>query len=568
MRRRSGRTRRGRPRAFCYHPARHRTQPAVNGGRTIVVGNDALADEVCRIRLADGHAVTVVWNEEPAVRRRAESRGCTFVAGNPRDAQVLLDAGVASAGVILALSQDDGTNLEVALEAREANPAVRIVLRQFNRALANKLEQNLKNCSVVSLAAHSAATYAAAALDPECFLGLEFPTGSRTLVGFSRRTARDLGVSSMGVADAEQRLDCRILAVNDGAHDVDHVLAPTDSLTLFGRVERLAESSGPVRADRRSLGWVATRVQLIAAEIDPLLRVLVAAGAAVFVVATLFFGAALHLNVLTAAYFVTTTMTTVGYGDIALADKGLLLQAAGMLLMIAGVVVANLAIAFVAAALIRAQWNALQGVRPIRHAGHVVVFGAGRVGTRIVDFLCALGASITVVERVPTPDLVARARARDISLLTGDGTLDATLDHCNVRAARSAVVVTDSDVTNLEIGLGARARRDTIPVIMRIAEPSFAATIRRQFAIRRTFSATTLAASTFCDLAGSSTARGRVTIGGAAFRLEECPSAMADRGGVLLAAARGAGPARRMRHWDEVAPGDVALVMSALSSGA
>ncbi|MGH7094937.1 MAG: hypothetical protein ACREFB_15570, partial [Stellaceae bacterium] len=74
-----------------------------------------------------------------------------------------------------------------ALRARDANPKIRIVLRQFNRTLARKIEQNLADCSVVSLAWQSAATYAAVALDPTCFRGLQFPEPDGPLTGFATR---------------------------------------------------------------------------------------------------------------------------------------------------------------------------------------------------------------------------------------------------------------------------------------------------------------------------------------------------------------------------------------------
>jgi Trk K+ transport system NAD-binding subunit len=527
----------------------------------VVVGNDALTESVCRNLSADGWRVTVVWQDDPGLRERIEACGAVFLGRSPLDPDALRAAGIADARTLLALDIDDRTNLEVALEAREANPHVRIVMRQFNQALARKVEQNLPDCTVLSLAARSAATYAAAAIDPECFFGLEFPVGSRSLVGFSRRTAEDAGVADLAVADAEQRLQCRVLSCNGAPCEDERRLAADDALIIFGPVEQLARSAAPLRTVRGGLGWVATRVRAIASEFDPLLRVLIVAGACVFVAATLFFSVALHLNPLTAAYFVTATMTTTGYGDIALKDSGLPAQTAGIVLMVCGIVIANLAIAFVAAALVRSQWNALQGMRPIRYAGHILVFGAGRVGTRVVDFLCKLDAIVTVVELEPAPQLVARARAREISLLTGNGALDETLELSNVQAARCAVVVTDSDATNLEIGLGARARRAGIPVIMRIAEPRFAAAIRKQFEIRRAFSMTALASSAFSDLAESEAARGRVSFDGKTYRLEERPSTEADRGGVLLAAADTA-RARAVGTWNGIEPDERVLLIA------
>ena len=219
------------------------------------------------------------------------------------------------------LDQDDRLNLEVVLAAREAHPDIRIVMRQFNRSLARKIEQNLRNCSVVSLSAHSAATFAAAAVDANCFLGVEFPTGSRSLVGFSRRAAKDVGVTGLLPPYAERRTECRILACNGAAPDETRTFDERDELILFGPVEQLAQASKPLQTADSGFGWIAARIRTIASEFDPLLRVLAFLELGVFVAATIFFSFTLHLNPVSAAYFVTTTMTTVGYGDIELADK-------------------------------------------------------------------------------------------------------------------------------------------------------------------------------------------------------------------------------------------------------
>ncbi len=159
----------------------------------IVTGDDALVQRVCGDLRAAGHRVTIV-------------------PGSPVRKDVLLAAGIARAQAILALDDDDRVNLEVALEAREANPNVRVVLRQFNRGLAGKIEQNLPNCSVISLAANAAASIAAAAVEQSSFLGLDFPSGSRSLLSFARKSASDAGVAGMSVKDAEQHLGCRILS--------------------------------------------------------------------------------------------------------------------------------------------------------------------------------------------------------------------------------------------------------------------------------------------------------------------------------------------------------------------
>jgi len=192
-----------------------------------------------------GHRVVVLWRRDPDFSRAVESIGAVHIAAaRPDSAEALDRAGVRDAVTILALSPDDQLNLHAALLARDANPRIRIVLRQFNRTLAHKIEQNLPNCSVLSLAWHSAATYAAAAVDPSCFRGLQFPEPDGPLTGFATRDAESCGVGGETVAGAERVLGARILAV-DGETELarDTVLAGRAELVVSGDVAGLQGST-------------------------------------------------------------------------------------------------------------------------------------------------------------------------------------------------------------------------------------------------------------------------------------------------------------------------------------
>ena len=148
--------------------------------------------------------------------------------------------GSVTRSTILALSPDDHLNLHAALLARDLNPRIRIVLRQFNRTLAHKIEQNFPNCSVLSLAWHSAATYAAAAIDPSCFRGLQFPEPHGPLTGFATRIAEDCGIDGDTVEHAERGLGARIIAI-DGTTDFSHdaMLAGGAELVVYGKIATL-----------------------------------------------------------------------------------------------------------------------------------------------------------------------------------------------------------------------------------------------------------------------------------------------------------------------------------------
>jgi Trk K+ transport system NAD-binding subunit len=495
----------------------------------IVVGGDTLALSTAReLCLLSGNRVVVLWPEDGEFARAVAEVGAVFVAGRPDSRDGLEAASVAEAVAILALSRDDQLNLQAALRARDANPRIRIVLRQFNRTLAAKIEQNLADSSVLSLAWHSAATYAAAALDPSCFFGLQFPEPDGPLTGFAMRLAEDDRIAGQSVVKAEQALGARIVAIDGSTEIVEDATIPVGArLVCYGPLDRLLGSAtrritvearlSPARRLRGLLRHWQGRLR----RIDPYIAGFAAAALALFAVGTWHFRQSFGSDWLTAAYFVTTTMTTTGYGDIAPDHTRSVDVAMAMALMLLGTVFTGIFIAFAAARLTHAQWVRMQGLRPIHRSGHIVICGAGSIGTGVIDLLLEFDKPLVVVEHNPDAALVERARDRGFDLLTGDASRDYSLDLCNLGAAHSLLALTNVDTLNLEIALGARARNPSMPIVLRIAEAAFAESIARHFGFQTTFSVAALAAPVFAGLSRLPGARGRIAFGGQEFAIAE-----------------------------------------------
>lgn len=543
----------------------------------IIVGGDALAlsaaREICQI---PGHRVVVLWPGDAEFAAEVEAVGARFLPGRPDSRDGLIAAGVDEAIAILALSPDDQLNLQSALRARDANPQIRIVLRQFNRAFAAKIEQNLANCSVLSLAWHSAATYAASVLDPSCLRGLQFPEPDGPLTGFAARTA-DVDLAGLRVAQAEETLGARIVAI-DGSTELllDRPIEAGARLIVYGTLDRLLDTAPQqphVRHRRRISGLPRRTLQAgmrRLRRIDGYLGGFAAAAFVMFLIGTWHFHDSLQRGWLTAAYFVLTTMTTTGFGDISPRQDKPWDVAFAMTLMLTGTALAGIFVAYAASLLTRAQWVRMQGLRPIHRHDHIVVCGCGSVGTAVVDLLLAFDKPVVVIDTQPDTALIERARDRGFDLLTGDASRDDTLDLCNLGEAHGLVALTNADTLNLEIALGARVRNPHMPIVLRIAEAGFAASIAQHFQFETTFSVAALAGPAFAGLSRLPGARGRIACGEQEFAIVEV--VMPPEGGsavprlaIPLAAAAQEGDFRLIRDAAALDPGDRALFLVPLA---
>jgi voltage-gated potassium channel Kch len=460
--------------------------------------------------------VALVWPHDHELAKQLERIKCEYLPFAPNDYEALRSVGVPDATSLMALAEDDRVNLQVALKARDINPKIRIVLRQFNRTLARKIEQNLPNCSVLSLASHAAATIVGAALDQSSFYSLQFPDLDGVLCGFSERPAGLFGITNMTRAEAQAHLKMRVIAV-DGKPEFDPArrFEPGDMVVVFGQLRYLiATVVNPVSLDVIDHPNIMQRGRSAVQQfrhLDPVIRGMLAAAIVVFLVATVFFGIIFKKDAITAAYFVTTTMTTTGYGDITPTTH--LGEVATMILEVLGVAFSGISIAFVTTALTRAQFTALQGLRQIRTRSHVVVCGSGNVGTRVIEFLRMLGQPVVVIDPVPDAEIVEQSRVRAVELLTGDATRDGTLDLCNLPMARALIALTSSDTANLEVALGARGRNPHLQVVMRVQDDAFAGSVGRQFEAIQTFSTSSLAAPAFAGLSRFPGTRSRIEFG-------------------------------------------------------
>ena len=492
----------------------------------LVVGDDALVERVCAELIATaGHRVRVAWSLDEKRDKAFRALGIESVAFDPNSDESLIAAGVMTATSLLALSGDDGLNLSIGLRARDLNPKIRIVLRQFNVRLGGKIEQVLPDCAALSLAAHSAATYAASALDQRCIFALRFPETHGPLLGFGKHDAYDLGISGMTVGQAEDRIGVRIIAIG-ARRDPPRgaIVLPGDVVVTFGPVVERLQPRERIDAAAADASEAAGRDSLLkrAASVfhraNPILRTFAIAAVFFFSGSYCFFHFVLGKSWTAAAFYVAETMTNVGFGEVGVTQLGPAITWGAIGAMLGGIIFTSIFIGSVASALTRAQWIATQGLRRIRARRHVVICGGGRIGTAVLNLLTAAGKRVIVIDPNPDADLVRRARDRDVDLLTGDAAEAGALDLCDVPNASAVLALTNSDTTNLEIALVARALSIDVPLVVRMEDARFAHATTNLFGIS-TFSPASLSAPVFAGLSRFPGTRGRVNYANDAFTI-------------------------------------------------
>lgn len=133
----------------------------------VLVGMGRLGYRTYRLLRRLNQAVVVIERQaDDQFLDVVRADGSPLLIADARRDTVLTDANVANARSIICATNDDLTNLEVALDARRMNPKIRVVLRMFDQTMADKVREGFNIRTAMSQAALSAPTFAMAAMDP------------------------------------------------------------------------------------------------------------------------------------------------------------------------------------------------------------------------------------------------------------------------------------------------------------------------------------------------------------------------------------------------------------------
>ncbi len=111
----------------------------------------------------DEEVVGIERNPEGQFVESIREMGVAVIIGDAQRRETLVEAGVERACAIVICTEDDLANLAIALEAREFNPDIRVVMRMFDGELAEKVGKGFGIQAAFSTSALAAPAFAAAA---------------------------------------------------------------------------------------------------------------------------------------------------------------------------------------------------------------------------------------------------------------------------------------------------------------------------------------------------------------------------------------------------------------------
>lgn len=471
----------------------------------------------CVVRLLRRLDLPVVVITRPAREdwlRGVRALGARVLIGDARDSKLLQEAGLAQAVGLISVTDQDIVNIEIALDARRQRPDLPVVVRLFDTHLGRSLETSLGLRRAVGVSTLVAPAFAAAVFG-EHLVGAfalhhqggadatterwvigRLPSGG-PLIGLSPEDLRerygavelDPGEAALPALAAETsngtpaQLGPRyLLGQEDGFQRLVATTHTADGGVLPGRTR--------TRPRRRRSSFLREAWGTAPASLrKTFLVLLLLIGLSVFV-----FRAALHLSLLDAFYFIITTVTTTGYGDITPRGSGPLVQLYACVMMLLGSAMTATVYSFVTDLLITERLRAVLGRPRMPEGDHVIVVGLGNVGHRVVEKLVEAGVAVVAVNSDSSRDFV---KAAQVPVIIGDARLPSVLREAGAETAAALIAATGDEAVNLGVGLAAKALRPTLRTVVRLFAADLASKVKHGLRVDAALSAANIAAPTF-----------------------------------------------------------------------
>jgi Trk K+ transport system NAD-binding subunit len=422
----------------------------------VIAGSNALTSRMAEELTARyGLAVTAIVpsGADRHAARMTAMPGVRVLERAVLDSDAFLDAGLRSAHGLAIVHEDDLGNFHAALRAQEVSPGIRLVIAMFNVGLGVRIRSFFTDCAVLSEAQMAAPSLVAAAL------GEPAPSHVRT-------AGRTMYVARRENAGAGQII-CGLAANIDAAAPS---LRPPDDVTS-GVVLAVADGTPRNPLSRRGRRRLTAPVRLLRRTFGAQLALVFAGLVVLLLVGFVLLAIAARASLANAIYL--TLMDTTGDAVPQTSNPGTE-QLAQIMLTFDSLAF----VPVVTAAFVRSRLPGVSDRDQLPASGHVIVAGLGTIGTRVVGQLHDLGIDVVGVDKNDQAAGLPLARQLGVPIVIGETHREETLKAAGIATCRALVSVTNSDITNLETALNARALAKEPRIVVRLYDDDLAARIQ------------------------------------------------------------------------------------------
>jgi Trk K+ transport system NAD-binding subunit len=137
----------------------------------------------------------------------------------------------------------------------------------------------------------------------------------------------------------------------------------------------------------------------------------------------------------------------------------------------------------------------------LTYRNHVIVFGAGHVGQRVIRDLVTMGLDVVAIDQSPSVNAENRLGEMSVPIVRGDGRLSDTLEKARLKYAEAFVACTGDDQANMEAIMKVRHGHPGIRIVGRMWDRRFAEQLEKFMNVQSVLSSADLAAPAFAGAA-------------------------------------------------------------------
>ena len=406
-----------------------------------------------------------------------------IIVGELRSPSTLIAAQIQSAHTLVLTTSDDALNLAVLTQARILNPRIRIINRLFNHALGERLDHTLPDHVSLSVSSLAAPIFSFAALGNKAIGQLRLFNKTWAIQEVIIDEDHPwLGLKLGELWDDPSRMLIYYLPVYE---EMDLITAVVNNQSILKGDHLIVGVKPEIRKKTRSLGKKLSKAIINLRQyqhyVRPVLWVSLCLLLMISTATLTYVSINPKISMVDSLYFSVGMITGAG-GKEEVAEKAPdAIKVFTAISMIAGAGVIGICYALLNDFILGSRFKQFLNAAKVPTRHHYIVCGLGSIGMAIVQELQGQGHEVVVIESDPNNRFLHSARSLGVPIIAADARVEASLKAANITKAESIIVVTSSDMGNLEIALTAKAIAPKIRVILRTQDAQFGQSVQEVF---------------------------------------------------------------------------------------